>query len=142
MSEITAEIDKQPFMASVNRFLDEGELRTKAAAEITANNIQNGARQRARRQLRNPTGVLEAGIIVRDDREDVGFIVQSVYRDARQMYNVPIWVERGTKRGKPRSHDEPARPFFWPSVTEEIRPHERRIADAMDQSLNAEGLGD
>lgn len=142
MGEITAVLDATQLHQRIQRLGETSMRKTKEAARVSALNIQREARSRARRQLINPTGVLEAGVLVNDDREEVGYVVRSVYRDARQMFNVPIWVERGTKRGDPGSHDSAPRPFFWPSVQLEIPAHERRVAEAMEQSITQEGLGE
>jgi hypothetical protein len=141
MDEITAVLEREQLRLSIEQLGNTSMRHTKAAAKVTADNIQRESRARARRQLLNPTGTLEAGLVVRDDYAQVGYVVMSLYRDAREMYNVPIWVEKGTRQGKPRSHDAPARPYFWPSVLLEIGAHERRITEAMDQALAEEGLG-
>lgn len=44
-------------------------------------------------------------------------------------------VERGT------SHS-PAKPFLWPAVNAEQSAHRLRIREALDQAIEAEGLGD
>lgn len=146
MDEITATLESDQVKASLQRLGETTMLRAKTAAKETADAVQLEARSRLRRQLLRPTGVAEAGIIVEDALHfglmEVGWIVKSVYHDERFMYNVPIWIERGTKRGKPGSHDSAPRPYFWPSVKLEIANHERRIAEAMDESIQAEGLGD
>jgi hypothetical protein len=58
----------------------------------------------------------------------------------KQEKHVGLWLEHGTRRGRPRSHTAAARPWFWPSVRLEVPQHERRISQAIDDAMKAEGF--
>lgn len=142
MDSFTAQLERENLRLHIQHLGETSERLTKEASLVTANNVQREARERLNRQLGpNRTGATEAGIVVRDGTTFVGYVVQSLRRDSREMFNVPIWIERGTKQGKPGSHTQAPRPYFWPSVKLEISAHERRIAEAMQQSIDGEGLG-
>jgi hypothetical protein len=157
---ITATIDdsrliavQSPLEASMRRHINDASRET-AVAVVTE------AKARLRRQLGpNATGLTEAGISSRPAFDGNGYVVLSS-RDHPQLSlhtskrsgrihtqkvtqsNVPIWVEKGIKKGDPRSHSEPARPFFYVSVLLERGAHERRIQDAIQDATNETGLGD
>jgi hypothetical protein len=142
MDSITAQIERENLRLHILHLGETSQKLTKDACLVTANNVQREARSRLARQLGpNRTGAMEAGVVVRDDYTQVGYVVMSIRRDAREMYNLPIWIENGTKLGKAHSHASAPRPFFWPSVRLEISAHERRLSDAMQEAITAEGLG-
>lgn len=91
-----------------------------------------------RRVKRGATGETAKGIGVSEMYNGEGYVVYSVNR---LMPNLPLWLEAGTKKGKPRSHAMPASPYFYNSVRLEERAHERRISDAVGQAIASEGLG-
>lgn len=107
---------------------------TVPACEVTADNVVAEAQRRVKRD----TGETAQGITSQMLKDKTGYFVSA--RNQR-MPNLPLWIEAGIKRGKPGSHTEPADPFFWTAVALEVMHHERRIGDAIDDAIAAEGLG-
>jgi hypothetical protein len=107
---------------------------TVPACEATANNVIAEYRRRVKRD----TGETSEGAQKDKLKDGSGYFV-SVRN--RRMPNLPLWLEAGTKQGKPRSHTQPAAPAFWPAVELEVIHHERRINDAVGEAIVAEGLG-
>lgn len=107
---------------------------TVPACEVTADNIVSEAQRRVKRD----TGETAEGITSQMLKDKTGYFVSA--RNQR-MPNLPLWIEAGTQQGKPGSHRQPAAPFFWPAVQLEEYHHERRIGDAVDDAILAEGLG-
>jgi hypothetical protein len=111
---------------------------TLPAAKITADNVQRAAQARVRRA----TGKTADGIVVTrytdPKTQTQGYQVQAT-RD--WMPNLPLWIEYGTKKGDPHSHTQAAAPFFWPAVALEQSAHTERMAEAVQQGIDAVGLG-
>lgn len=107
---------------------------TKPACLISANSIDDEATRRVRRD----TGETAQGIGVVEMTNGEGYVV---YATNRRMPNLPLWIEAGTKRGKPGSHTQIAAPFFYQSVRLEEGAHARRIIAAVDDAIRVEGLG-
>ena len=108
---------------------------TVPASRVTADKLVVEMQRRVARGATNETA---EGIQSEPLRNGDGYYVTA---SNRRMPNLPLWIEAGTKKGKPRSHDQAARPFFWASVRVEESAHERRISEAIDKCLRSEGLG-
>lgn len=114
--------------------------RVRVAARVSAEHIRDEAKARLHRQLLGgSTGQTEAGIIVKADRSGFGWVV-----DAGRAYmpSLPLWIETGTKQGKPRSHTAAPRPFFYVSARLEQTAHLERVSAAVQVAINERGLGD
>lgn len=107
---------------------------TVPACEETADNIVAEYQRRVKRD----TGETAEGATSQLLKDKTGHFVS--VRNQR-MRNLPLWIEAGTKQGKPGSHTEPAAPAFWPAVQLEVLHHERRINGALGEAIAAEGLG-
>lgn len=129
-----ATVDASGLLAGLRNLPDSILKYTKPASKVTANNIEHEAEGRVRRA----TGETAKGVQTFEMHNGEGYVVVSTNR---RMTNLPLWIEVGTKKGKPGSHTQPADPYFWPSVKLESGPHERRISEAVDQGIKAEGLG-
>lgn len=130
---ITATVDASGLLEGLRQLGDTALKYTKPASRVTANNIEREAQGRVRRA----TGDTAKGIQVFEMHNGEGYVVVS---NNRRMPNLPLWIEAGIKRGKPRSHDEPASPYFWPAVKLESSPHDRRISQAVADGIRAEGF--
>lgn len=156
-------VDDSALLAALERVGVAAERYTKAAAKITADNVQREAKARVARR----TGLTAQGILVREDYDRVGYVVvtSDVLAERRTMQqgmamgmrphramkwagrryyqepHVGLWLERGTIQGKPRSHTAAARPFFFPASELEQGAHGRRMREAIQQAIDAEGLG-
>jgi hypothetical protein len=109
-----------------------------AASKETAVAIAREAKARLHRQLGpNATGATEAHIAARPAFDANGYIVIS---EREPFPNVPLWLEKGTKKGA-SSHANYARPFFYVSAEIEAGAHYRRIGEALQQAIDAKGLG-
>ena len=100
----------------------------KPAAKITADAI---AREAKRRVARGETGKTAEGIRVEEDRARVGYVVLST---RQQQYNLPIWLEKGTKHMR-------ARPYMFVSAELEANAHDRRMRQAVADAIADAGLG-
>lgn len=110
------------------------------ASGESAVSMENEAVARLRRQLGpNATGETEAGIQSRAAIDGNGYIVES---GNDRMPNLPLWIDKGTKKGRPGSSTQAARNFFFVSAELEKGAHRRRISDALQQSFSDRGLGD
>ena len=129
---ITAEWDTAGVIAAFDRFGAVLEPYLKEAAKDTATAIQREAQARLQRQLGpGATGKTVANIQIQEARVGVGYVVLST---REPMPNVPIWLERGTSRQRPR-------PYFNSAALLEEGAHRRRIEQAVQQALNDTGLG-
>lgn len=139
MDGISVDVDADALMAALVRLGPAAEAAVDVAALATSTAIVREAKARLARQLSGSSSgqTLEGIQITRADRG--GFVV-GVSRPS--MPNVPLWIEKGTKKGKPRSHAQTARPYFYDSAELEEGPHLRRVADAIAQVLADQGLGD
>lgn len=127
-------VDASGLTAALKRLGDTALKYTKPASKVTANNIEREAQRRVKRA----TGETAKGIQTFEMHNGEGYVVVSTNR---RMPNLPLWLEGGTKKGKPGSHTQSADPYFWPAVRLELGAHERRIGDAIDRAIQAEGLG-
>lgn len=111
-----------------------------AASRESAESMEAEAEARLRRQLGpNATGETEAGIASMPARDGNGYVVVS---SNQRMPNLPLWIEKGTEKGKPGSHTEAARPYFYVSAELTRGSHFRRISDALQSAIDARGLGE
>lgn len=132
------EMDSAAVVAALLRLGPAAEPYIDQAAKETSDAIVAEARGRLQRQLRGGSGATLAGIeITRADRG--GFLVGSS-RD--QFPNLPLWIEKGTNKGKPGSHTQAARPYFYASAELEEGPHFERIGRALERALDDLGLGE
>jgi hypothetical protein len=109
------------------------------ASRESAQSVEREVVARLRRQLVNPTGQTEAGVVSRPAYGGNGYVVIAS-RD--WMPNLPLWIEKGTKKGRPGSSAQPARPFFYVSAALEEGAHFRRLEDALQDAIDARGLGE
>jgi hypothetical protein len=130
----TATLESASLLAAFDRLPDTILKYTVPASKVSADSIQREAQRRVRRD----TGETAQGIIVDEMRNGTGYVVVSVNR---RMPNLPLWIEAGTKRGKPGSHTDPGDPFFYPAIRLELNAHTRRIDEAVARGIAAEGLG-
>lgn len=137
---ITFEMDAAPLERALNLLGQAAQPFINEASAVSAASIAREAQARLRRQLTggHSTGKTEAAISSRPAYDGNGSVVV-VERD--YMPNLPLWIEKGTKKGKPGSHDSAARPFFYPSADLEVGPHRRRLEIALHDAIDAQGLG-
>lgn len=123
------EIDTAALLSALDRLPEVMQERyLKPAAYATAQNIKREAQRRVARD----TGQTFAGIGVTEDRSRDGYVVFAL-RD--EFPNLPIWLEFGTKHMA-------ARPFMNVSALLEESAHGRRVATAVQDAIDAMGLGD
>lgn len=157
-------LDDTALLAALERLGSSVERYTKPAAKVTAQNVQREAKARVARR----TGLTAEGIVMREDYAGVGYVVvtsdviaekrdasarvaaggmrpHAAYKWASRAYyqapHVGLWLEQGTLQGKPRSHTAAPRPFFDVAAEVEQAAHGRRMRDAIQQAIDAEGLG-
>ena len=94
----------------------------KAAAKVTAERIATEAAARVARR----TGKTAAGIKVEETRTGNGYVV---FVRRPEMPGLPAWLEFGTKYMT-------ARPFLFASARLEEGPHERRVAQALQEAID------
>lgn len=139
MDGIEVDVNTADILAAIARLGPAAEAAVDAAALETATAIVREAKGRLQRQLSgSSSGLTLEGIqIERADRG--GFIVGS---SRNPFPNLPLWIEKGTKKGKPRSHAHAPRPYFYDSAELEEGPHLRRVSEAVQQAIDQEGLGE
>jgi len=121
---LTIDIDSGALLAALQRVGVSIEGRLKLIARGTANRVAMEAKARVARA----TGETLEGIVVEESQDGAGYVVVS---RNRRMPNLPIWIERGTKAGKPGSHTQAPRPFFEPAAQLEAGPHAQRVYAAV-----------
>lgn len=129
---ITIEVDASGVEAALNRFGVAAQPFINDASKETADAFVTEARARLQRQLGpNATGKTVAGITARPAYDGNGYVVV----DEREPFpNVPFWLEKGTKHMDPRE-------FFYSSMLLQVSDHQRRLGDALQKTVDAEGLG-
>lgn len=137
---ITVDVETDALIAAINRV---GNVRAEAAVDraslATSNAIVREARGRLSRQLGpNATGTTAAGIQI--ERADRGGYIVGSGRD--QFPTLPLWIEKGTQKGRKGSHTQAPRPYFYDSAELEEQPHRERVATELQVEINAEGLGE
>ena len=139
--EIT--IDADALLLALARLGDAAQPFVDAAVLVTANNIDREASARLRRQLSSAsTGVTEAGITVTKAEVGGGLVVGA---SRQQFPNLPLWIEKGTKKGTRKGNSGggmAARPFFYSSAMLEEGPHFARVARAIQDAIDTQGLGE
>lgn len=101
---------------------------TKAASRVTADRVDAEATSRVARR----TGATAEGIIVEETHDGTGYVVIATNPNTP---GVPGFLEQGTAKMTKR-------PFLFVSAALEIGPHERRISEATQDAIDAEGLGE
>lgn len=120
-------VDAESLLQALRHLGPAAEPHIKAASRVTANRIADEARRRVRRR----TGKTAEGIVVRDDFTGKGSIVAA---ERNPFPNVPLWLEFGTVRMRPS-------PFLFNSARLEESAHLERIARALQDAINEQGLG-
>lgn len=128
MNLLDVDVDTAELFAAWDALGDEAEVLIKASAKVTADRIASEARGRVRRA----TGATAAGIGVEETRDGTGWIVFAARPDNPGL---PGWIEHGTKY-------MPARGFLFVSALLEEGPHLRRVTDALQNAIDAKGLGE
>lgn len=139
-NDFSIDVDAAEVVQALNELGDFAQPFLNEASRESAESMEREAVARLRRQLGpNSTGETEAGIESLPADDGNGYVVVS--SNAR-MPNLPLWIERGIRKGKPRSHTEAAKPFFYVSAELEKGAHFRRIEDSMQDAIDARGLGE
>lgn len=128
-------------IAALDRLGASVQTHTKAAAHVTADRIVAGARARVRRR----TGRTAAGITAEESYDGSGYVVlpfNFAFEMAliesgndQQPANLPLWLEFGTRKMT-------AKPYFFAAARVEAHGHDRRIRVAIQDAIDAQGLGD
>lgn len=124
-------VDAVALLAALQKAGPSMDVRLRAVAKITADNIDHEATARVRRL----TGATAEHIVVEPDKAGKGFVVYVKHADADTWANLDRGLEFGTVRA-------PAYPFLLDAARLESGPHYRRIEDAIAASLEESGLGD
>lgn len=131
----TGTLESKAVLDALRAFPDVVLKYTKPASKVSADSIAREAQRRVRRQ----SDETMLGITVEESYDGTGYVVLS---RNRRMPNLPLWIEAGTRRGKPGSHADPGQPYFYPSARLEMAAHERRIIAAVNDATDAIGLGE
>lgn len=135
-----AVMEEAEMVAALNALGDFAQPYINDASGESAKSMENEAVARLRRQLGpNATGETEAGIWSRPAFDGNGYIVES---GNDRMPNLPLWIEKGTRKGRPGSHTHAPRNFFFVSADLEKGSHFRRIGEALQQAFDDRGLGE
>lgn len=135
----SVEVDSSALIADLNTLGDFAQPYVNDASHQSADSIVREASARLARKLSgNSTGETLAGIQDRPAYDGNGWVVIS---DNSRMPNLPLWLEKGTKRHKARGHDQAALAYFYSAVQLEEGPHLRRIENALAAAFEAKGLG-
>lgn len=124
---MTIKVETADLLGALETLTPDMQAATKAAAAITADNIVREAQGRVARR----TGQTAEGIHKEESHDGTGYVVLAANR---RMPMLPYWLEYGTKVLK-------AREFFFVSAALESERHKARIAEAVDESITAAGLG-
>lgn len=136
----TIDVDTAGVVAALLTLGDAAQPYINAAAKASADELVAEAQARLERKLGpNATGETVAGIQAFPAHDGNGTIVIS--SNAR-MPNLPLWLEKGTKRHKAGGHTSPALAYFYSAEQLEQAPHLRRIQEALRQAIADRGLGD
>jgi len=141
--DLTIEMDAAEVIAALSRLGDAAQPYINRAAEETSRAIVTEARARLSRQLSpEATGRTVQSITSRPAYDRNGFVVVA---EREPMPNLPLWLEKGTKKGNRKGHgggNMAPRPFFYSSALLEEGAHQRRVEDAVREALIDQGLGD
>jgi hypothetical protein len=125
---LAVDTDTAELLAALETLGDEAESYVKVSAKVTADRIADEARGRVRRA----TGATAAGIGVEETHDGKGWVVFTARPDNPGL---PGWIEHGTKY-------MPARGFLFVSARLEEGPHLRRTTEALQNAIDAKGLGE
>jgi hypothetical protein len=137
---VTVEVDTAAVIAALLSLGDAAQPYINTASEATAAAFVTEARSRLQRKL-GPlaTGETVAGIQAFPAHDGNGTIVVS---GREWMPNLPLWLEKGTKKGKAGSHSSPALAYFYSTQQLMEAPHLRRVAEALQQAIADRGWGE
>lgn len=138
--EITFDMDVDALIDALSKLGDDGHLYVNVASEQSAVSIVAEAKARLRRQLGpEATGKTVDSIQSRRAYDGNGYVVLT---ERDPFPELPVWLEKGTKKGKrPNRATTAPRPFFYISAELEEGPHFRRIQDAIQGAIDTQGLG-
>lgn len=137
---IAVSVEKDDLVQRLARVGERATARLKEASLASAVRIRDEARQRVARR----TGATARGIAVEESHDKTCYVVvaRDMWtvngEDVKTMKHIPLWLERGTTGITGR----PAKPFFDVSAQLEVDAHLRRVSQALDHTIRAEGLGD
>jgi hypothetical protein len=135
----TLDVDTTALLAAIEALPDVVLAYLKPAAKITADNICREAKARLQRQLGpEATGATVRGIHVEETRgkELDGYVVLGYDADTPHARGpVDQWLEFGTQ-------SMTAREFLFASARLEEGAHDRRARAAVQDAIDAQGLGD
>ncbi len=135
----SVEVDREAAVEALITLGDFAQPYVNEASHQSADSIVREASSRLQRKLSgNSTGETLAGIQDRQAYDGNGWVVIS---DNDRMPNLPLWLEKGTKRHKAGGHSQPALAYFYSAVQLEEGPHLRRIENALTNAIEAKGLG-
>lgn len=131
MADITVDVDASEVLALLDALGPTAETYVHEASRVTAERIQQEAQTRARRA----TGLLIESI----DIEEAGppmngyrvFVAEMTDERGPRADEFALWHEAGTKHMK-------AQPFMEVSAQLEEGPHLRRLAEALQDAIDAE----
>lgn len=142
------EVDTRALLAALDKLGDRVAARVKAAAKVSAESIAREARARVARH----TGQTAKDIHVAESHDKTGYvvlpyppfteIVGHTMRKTGRFHTqrvttkgLPGWLEFGTRYMT-------ARPYFFASARLEEGAHDRRIRQAVQDTIDEVGLGD
>lgn len=130
---LRVEADATSLIAALTQLGDRAIPFVKAAAKETADAIVREAKGRIRRAAGGPTRSQHTaeGVKAVETNNGEGYLVVV---DSPDMPGLPGWLEHGTKYMT-------AHPALFPSARLEEGAHRRRVADAVQSAIDAEGLG-
>jgi hypothetical protein len=133
------DVDTSALVAALTSLGDFAQPFVNEASAESAHSIVREAQSRLTSKLSGTsTGQTLQGIQDRPAFDGNGWVVIS---DNDRMPNLPLWLEKGTKRHKARGHSQPALGYFYSAVQLEEGPHLRRIENALGHAIDAKGLG-
>lgn len=138
---ISIDADVDELLEALHQLGEAAEPLVNEAARETAGAIDLEASARLRRQLGpKATGKTVDSIIHEPAYDGNGFIV-AVERDPYP--ELPYWLEKGTRRGdRPNRATTAPRPYFWVSAELEEGAHFRRVEEAVQEAIEASGMGE
>ena len=136
----TIDVESAAVIAALTTLGDAAQPYVNTAAHETADAMVTEAQGRLERKLGpNATGETVAGIRAFPAHDGNGYIVVSGNAETPTL---PLWLEKGTKKGRAGSHSSPALAYFYSAEQLGQAPHFRRIQDALKQAIADRGLGD
>jgi hypothetical protein len=126
-SLLTIDVDSAALIAALDGVATAIEARLKIEAKLTADNIDREATARVRRR----TGQTAAAIVVEETHKGDGYVVMV----GNDRHHIGSYLEHGTKFMT-------AKPFLFASARLEEAAHDRRVRAAVQDVIDAKGLGD